>query len=223
MNQKGNAPILILIGIFILVGLIGGAYYFGMKKDGGNYKSSTNVQQTTTASTSNKVSTNSPNSSSHSDDTTSNLKTFTSTSRGISLKYPANWITSDDEFVSEKPFAPGEQDRTKTYNIIEIQKYTEQMYVGYTNAEWFNKVYSSTSSIGDQREKRTKITSGAVTSGEQYVIFTNEPSTTAQAEGFKQVKAYILKGQTIYQLTLDMYDQNGLETFKQIIPTATVK
>ncbi len=156
---------------------------------------------------------------------TTNWKTFTTAgiNSGLTLKYPQEWVTSENMFISEKTFVAGEQDRSKIYNIIDINKYSTQIYDGYTNSEWFNKINNLTKPISDQREVRTKITSGNIASGEPYVIFRDEPSTTAVGDVFKQVKAYILNDQTIYQLTLDLYDDNGLETFKKIIQTATLK
>jgi len=166
--------------------------------------------------------TSKPTSSPITKNTNSNWKTFSHKTTGVTLSYPSTWVTPEDNFISEKTFIAGEQDGSKTYNIIEIYKYATPLYSGYTNSEWFNKIINSKTALVDQREIRTKLTSGTVKSGEQYVIFTDEPSVKAQAGGSKQVKAYILKGQTIYQLTLDLYDKNGLDTFKEIIPTAVV-
>lgn len=151
-------------------------------------------------------------------------KSFTSKSRGVSLQYPADWTTSDDEFISQKPFTPGEQDRSKTYNIIAIQKYSEQIYSGYTNQQWFDKIndLKLNDSYSDQRDQLTKLVSGKVTSGESYVIFKDEPSKTFVGSPTYQVKAYVIKGQTIYQFTLDLYDENGLNVFKLILPKVSI-
>lgn len=155
---------------------------------------------------------------------TANWKALTTSgiNTGLTLKYPSNWVAPENTFISEKSFVAGEQDRSKTYNIIEIHKYSTQLYTGYTNSEWFDKINGLTEPMGDQRAIRTKLASGKVASGESYVIFKDEPSETAQGGVSKQVKAYILKGQTIYQLTLDLYDNNGLEVFKKIVASATV-
>lgn len=214
-NQKGN--FLPIIGVTVLVLVIGaGAYYLSVNKE----KSSTNAnnQQIQAFPTTQSSSTG------NFTEEITNWKTFTTLgiNAGLTLKYPSNWVTPENIFISEKPFVAGEQDRSKTYNIIETQKYSTQLYAGYTNSEWFDKIKSLTEPISDQRETRTKITSGKVNSGEPYVIFKDEPSASAQGEIFKQAKAYILKGQTIYQLTLDLYDDSGLETFKKIVLTAVV-
>ncbi len=162
------------------------------------------------------------NSIANSDKIGANWKTFTSKSRGLSVQYPPNWVTSYDEFISEIPFTPGELDRSKIYNIIEIQIYTNQMYEGYTNRQWFTTIANITGTQSDQRDKRTNLATGTIASGESYVIFTDEPSSTAITENFHQVKAYIVKNQTIYQFNLQLYNQEGLDIFKEIVPTAIV-
>lgn len=218
INQKGN--FLLIIGVVIVILIIGaGAYYLGVNKD--RSFTNGNSQQLQVSPTTQSSPTGLPTSST---DNTTNWKTFTTSgiNTGLTFKYPLNWVTPENTFISEKSFIVGEQDRSKTYNIIEIQKYSTQLYVGYTNSEWFDKINSLTESMSDQRAIRTKITSGKVTSGEPYVIFKDEPSASAQGGIFKQVKAYILKDQTIYQLTLDLYNDDGLDTFKKIIPTAVI-
>lgn len=208
---SGGLALLFVVGV--------SAYYLG-------FKNKTVVKNNSQIATPTLVTTASPTPSAqitHGPNEASNWKTFTSVSRGISLKYPATWTTSNDEFVSEIAFTPGEQDRTKVYNTIEIQKYPTQMYTGYTNAEWFQKINNLTASMSDQKTTRAKIASGTVASGEQYVIFSVEPSATAITDMVKQVIAYVLKGQTIYQLTLNQYDQKGLNIFLQIVPTIKVQ
>ncbi len=98
----------------------------------------------------------------------------------------------------------------------EVYKYTTQLYVGYTNQEWFNKIndLGVNESYSDQREKRTKLASGKVDSRQSYVIFRDENSETAQSETFNQLKAYVINAQTIYQLTLQ---EDNVEIFKKIL------
>lgn len=203
LKQKGLTPIVIIL----LIALVIGGYLLYSGKISLDQK--TGIQTTTQSPFT---------------DETASWKTFTTSGidAGLTLKYPSNWVIVENAFIAEKSFVPGEQDRSKVYNIIGIQKYSTQLYVGYTNSEWFNKISNLTEPMSDQREIRTKIASGTITSGEPYVIFKDEPSATAKTEIFKQVKTYILKDQTIYQLTLDLYDNNGLETFKKIVATAAI-
>jgi hypothetical protein len=219
MRQRGFTSIPIIIVLVLVAGVIGGAYYLGTQKNISGQANSLKQPESTSTLKSN------PSPSAKGDKSSRNSgKTFVTTgiNNGLTLKYPADWVTPEGMFISEKTFVAGEQDRNKVYNIIEVQKYATQLYEGYTNAEWFNKVNNLTSPDSDQRETRTKLASGKVASGESYVIFKDEPSSTAQGEVFKQVKAYILKDQTIYQLTLDLYDDSGLEIFKQIVASSVI-
>lgn len=206
-KQKGSLAIPLGVIIVLLIAGIGG--YLLLNKNQ-QIKTPTTQENTTIPSTK----TQEP----------PGLKTFQSKSRGITLKYPENWVTSDDEFISELPFTPGEQDLTKKYNIIEIQKYSEQIYSGYTNRQWFDQINNLKigESFSDQREQRTKLVSGKVASGESYVIFKDEPSSTFVGSPAHQVKAYIIKQEALYQLTLDLYDEKGLNTFIGIVPTAII-
>lgn len=206
-NQKGNFEIVLGV-LFLLLIVVAGTYYLMSQKNSFNQ-----INQNIKQPNSNQIITS---------NNSSDWKTFTSKLAGVTVNYPTTWVTPENEFISEKMFVPGEQDRSKTYNIIEIHKYQTQLYAGYTNSEWFNKINSLTTTMSDQRSIRIKLSSGIVASGEQYVIFTDESSTTAVGDISKQVKAYILKGQIIYQLSLDLYDQNGLETFQKIIPTTVI-
>ena len=193
-NQKGLSPIaVVLIIAILLVGYL-------------VYQNQTKITQTPSAQ------------SSTSNNEMATWKTFIK--NDLTLKYPPNWEAN--EFISEVAFTSGEQDKSKVYNIIGINKYPTQLYEGYTNSEWFNKISNLTEPLSDQREIRTKIASGNIASREPYVIFKDESSATAKAEIFKQVKAYILKDQTIYQLRLDLYDNNGLEVFKKIVASAVI-
>lgn len=198
-----------IVSFGIAIGVIG--YILGTK----NSQKALENQQSLVAPTAILTPTSIP-------DETANWKTFSSKSRGITLSYPATWIAFDDEFISEKEFVPGEQSRSEIYNSIEIQKYKEQIYVGYTNAEWLEKIDRLTEPLSEGKLKMTKIASGKIRGGERYVIVKNEPSATAQTEYFDQIRAYILKDQTLYQLTLNSYDVKGLEIFQQIIPTAII-
>lgn len=157
-------------------------------------------------------------------DETDNWKVYTNSQVGITAKYPSDWTVSQSIFISQVPFTAGNQDKTKTYNIISFQKYPTQIYEELSNQQLFNKIndFDVDQSVTDQRVIKTKLTSGETMTGENYVIFTAKPSSTFVGDSFNQVKAYITKGQTIYQITLDQYDGSGLDIFKQLIPTISI-
>lgn len=106
-NQRGN--LLLIIGVVILV-IGASAYYLGVNKD----KSFTNVnnQQPQISPTIQSFPTDLPTISTND---TINWKTFTTSgiNTGLTLKYPSNWVTSENTFIAEKPFVAGEQDRSK--------------------------------------------------------------------------------------------------------------
>jgi|SRR3989344_163634 len=199
MSQRGFSSVILIVILVVGLIIIGGTYFLGTKN--------VPISPSDTANLSND-----------------SEKTFATTgiNAGLTLKYPSDWVSPEGILISEKTFVAGEQDRSKVYNIIEIHKYPTQLYEGYTNSEWFNKINNLTSPDSNQRETNTKLTSGQVTSGESYVVFKNEPSTSFQGGDFKLVKAYILKDQIIYQLTLDLYDNNGLEIFKKIVSSSVI-
>jgi len=153
---------------------------------------------------------------------TASWLTYTNSKYNYSIKYPSDWVTVDNEFIAEKTFVPGLQDETKTYNIIEFHKYPNSIYAGYTNKQWFEKIAALPlgEELNDQRTTIKRIDyTGNISSGEKYVTIYVSPSPTSATEKFYQVKTYILSGETIYQLTLDLYNLDGLETFGKMLPT----
>lgn len=87
--QKGFAPLLLLIGILILIVVGSGAYFLG--------KSATTkpVQQSVVQQTAVSTSQSTPVE-------TVNQKTYTNTKYGFSLKYPAEWMKSDEEQITAR-------------------------------------------------------------------------------------------------------------------------
>lgn len=223
LNQvsKIRALVIVVLGLILLAfGISSGAYYLkGSPDKTGNQapqdaQTMTNPAQTApTAELSDELLAK----------RTQDWKTFTSNSRGITLKHPPGWKPSNDQFISEEQFTPGLQDRSKVYNVIEIQKFPEQLYPQYSNSDWFNLLFNSTSALVDQKETIMKIASGITAGGDRYVIYSSEPSGTARTDIYKQVKVHILRDQTIYQLSLDMYDQYGVDVLRMMVAGAVIK
>src|SRR5258708_10577734 len=91
LNQKGFAPLIIILGLVLVLGLIAGAYYLGK----GGTQQTTNT--TSVPAYSSQPSTNLPSSNAISQatptsDPTSNWKTFTNTVYFYTLKYPQNYL-----------------------------------------------------------------------------------------------------------------------------------
>lgn len=88
-KQKGSAVIFILIGILVIAGVAGGAYYLGTKKPVTVIPTQTPVvtsqtPQPTIASQTTSI-----------PDATANWNTYTNTQYGISFKYPDTWFFKD--------------------------------------------------------------------------------------------------------------------------------
>ena len=186
-KQKGQVPVLILVGILLIAAVAGGAYYLGTKKPATITPSPITDTNPVPNGTGETVYTES--------DRSANWKTYTGSgiNASINFKYPPS-------------------------TDVEVYKYTTQLYVGYTNQEWFNKIndLKVNESFSDQREKRTKLSSGKVDSSQNYVIFRDESSDSAQSENFNYLKAYILDDQTIVQIILS---EDNIEVFDQILST----
>lgn len=215
MNQKGISWLLIVVLIAVV---LAGGYYLGTKRTPILQDVVSKQNPVTYPNSSPKESTSSTTVD------TSNWKIYMNSRVGINAKYPSDWVISQYIFISQVPFTAGNQDQTKTYNIIAFEKYATQIYEGISNQQLFDKVNNLNvgQSLTDQRVVETKLTAGKVITGESYVIFTTKPSSTYIGESFSQVKAYIVKGQTIYQIILDQYDSNGLSVFEQVIPTVSI-
>lgn len=215
INQKGNITLIVTL-ILLAVLIAGGAYYLGTQKG--------------TAITNSPIATSTanPEPQASANNTTADWKTYVSSgaNSGISLLYPPSWVIQYDEFISEKPLVYDSDnilDKSKIYNSIDILKYDTQLLSTSTNAQWFDKISSLNDPLDNVKSIITKLESGTVKTGEQYVMFKEETGPKAVTDTFKSVKVYVLKNQTIYQLNLMYYDDNGLAIFKQIIPTITIK
>ncbi|MDD2822705.1 MAG: hypothetical protein PHQ59_01355 [Candidatus Daviesbacteria bacterium] len=75
LKEKGFAPIIIILGIVLFLGIVGGVYYFS--------------KNSSSAIKNNPVNTPTPTATLKVDETT-NWKTYTNTEYGYSIKYPEN-------------------------------------------------------------------------------------------------------------------------------------
>ncbi len=126
MKQKGFAPILIILGVIVALGIFGGIYYLKFQK--GSSQQNTVIQTTGTTTTS----TTSPTS-----DQTANWQTYTSSIGAFSLKYPPTWVLESPtdsggiSITDKKPFGQGLQISTypSTSNLSELDfLYTYSFY-----------------------------------------------------------------------------------------------
>lgn len=93
MNQKGFSPLFIILGIILVIGIAGGAYYLGRQNI---FKSqSQNPMVTTKPISTPSVQPTPTNASLSAIIDTSNWKKFTSKTEGFTLLYPPEWIIED--------------------------------------------------------------------------------------------------------------------------------
>lgn len=151
---------------------------------------------------------------------TTGWKQFTTADQGLNLLYPPSWYLTQNQYLSQYPYTPGTTSND-VYNVISVKLATFQLQTSYANQDWVDKVYNSKD--GDQLYNEyhssdqvilTKVSSGKTLKGDKFVLFTDQNSG--------QMQAYLaINPSQIYQFTLDHYDQNGLNYYKQIIETAT--
>ena len=91
MKQKGLAPILLLIGILVLVGVAGGAYFLGMSRDSSPVAQPVpqTVQNITPTPEPVEVAIEEP-------EEISNWKTYANKELGFSINYPNTWLLYDN-------------------------------------------------------------------------------------------------------------------------------
>ena len=157
-------------------------------------------------------------------------KSLDNAGTNLTLKYPSDWTISDDGIISQYPL-PLTIDNSKSdqiYNFITIDKHVGAIFNGFYDTDLFEKIYQMKSEdsfkpdvFNQDNKKITKISSGKILSGERFVVFKLE-SDQILTKQKSEIKAYILKSNSIIILTLSHYNQAGLETFKKIVASVTL-
>lgn len=80
MNQKGLSQLFIILGTILVIGIVGGVYYFGKSQVFKPQSQNPTVTPPTSSSTINEI---------------TNWKTFTSQTEGFVLHYPPDWTIED--------------------------------------------------------------------------------------------------------------------------------
>lgn len=214
MNQNGNTLVIgVVIGAAVMA-VVCGAYFLGTQSQ------TKNLQQST-------------------QDTQNVVKTGQSTPlpvagtafqsrmvKGLTVRYSSPFKEVDEgAYLAEKyaePDPDGGMSRSK--NFIDFREHIGEMYVGYTTKQWFDKVngLAPNSPVEDGRDKMTKLSSGKTQTGESFIIYKWEPSSSFQGMPALQVRANILKGDKLYDLILNDYDELGLKAFDELVASAEV-
>lgn len=105
MNQKGAAPILIILGVILLLGIVGGAYYFGQLsiKTPSSQVLVSNSQTSVSPSQTNTKTIISPTSTVEG---TANWKTYQSSKLGIEFMYPPDYSIQQISDISVHLLVP---------------------------------------------------------------------------------------------------------------------
>lgn len=94
MNQKGFAPLLIIVGVLVAAGLLAGGYYLGAKKAPTLQQTVNNQNPVVVGSTG--ISSGKPTPETKPDTVdTSNWKTYTNTQGGFRINYPSDLIPEE--------------------------------------------------------------------------------------------------------------------------------
>ena len=160
-NQKGQFPILILIGILVLVGVASGAYYLGRVS-----KSAQVVSQPQPTPQPTSVPQTSPN------DETANWKTYTNTKHNFSINHPINFVESaqntDYGFIGEKIyFNVGTVNPLECRGACPVVKETTEVQIATLNA---TKIYGYIGAIGGNIPQH--ILKYIFKKGDKYISFT---------------------------------------------------
>lgn len=177
------------------------------------------------------------------------LKTFALTSIGITVNYPANWVTPSDEDelglsgyadISELPFTVSDRidnNTSKYFNTVGIGRERGEdgrlVSPPLLNSQYFNKLYNL--KIGESmtededfrgqvvyRITYTKILSLRVASGQNTVILKKRVDDLQNGTSLYMVDGLILKGETLYSLGLNHYNSSGQDVFIKIVASARI-
>ncbi len=200
MHTKGSAGIIIYVtlGIMIIGGLI---FVWNLQ-----------TRLDTTAIQINKTPVPTQNI-----DPVKNWKTYINGELGLNLKYPPDWGIYNEITIAQ----------FQRTNIISIRKTVNQLFTGYYNIDLFDKLYSLTPDgkfipeyFNSNQQIIIQIESGKLKDNSRYVIYKNTGINDQSAR--QPINAFIRFKDEIIQLTLNRYDDYGLETFKLMVRTATL-
>lgn len=135
----------------------------------------------------------------------------------LTLKVPGDWLTSGSNYVAEYTYSPNDYSNQNTYNLIQIDKLTEQLEPSYPSDTFFDTLYGMkngqtfTNYYFSDRTPINKISDGHIASGQRYVIVQYKDETDK--------KAFILQGVTLYEFDLLYQNQQGEQLFAPILQT----
>ena len=209
----------VILACFVVFGF--GGYYLG--------KQSTNLQQNSnnTQSLANLITT--PDTGIPTTSPTSISKKIeenTFNNQYFSFVYPKNWSLENTYIFEHRSDCDPDTYRClNEKNIVDIRSNTTQIYQGYTNSEWLNKIGSLTSPWESGRDIFAKLASGQTQEGKEYIIFKQSPSPTFEGEPLTLINGYVLNDNHIYELRLSHFssDSEAIQILKSMLMSLAVK
>jgi hypothetical protein len=155
-----------------------------------------------------------------------NSEKSTYSNQNFTFDYPKSWI-ADTTFIYEHRSGcnPDTFRCTDEKNIVDIRSNLTPIYQGYTNSEWFDKIAGLTTPWESGRDVFSKLATGKIQEGKNYVIFKQAPSANFEGEPLTLIVGYVLDNNNLYELRLSHFgtDQEGLNLVKSLIETIKVK
>jgi hypothetical protein len=150
----------------------------------------------------------------------------TYTNQYLTFSYPKSWQSENWGIYEYRSGCDPDTFRCTTEkNLIEVRSNLTQIYQGYTNLEWFNKISNLTSSWESGKDVFTKLATGQTDDGKNYVIFKQDPSASFEGEALTLIIGYVPDVNNLHELRLARFtsDQDGIQVLKSIIETVKIK
>ena len=144
----------------------------------------------------------------------------------LTFSYPKSWQVDNSVIYEYRSGCNPDTFRCATEkNIVDIRSNLTQIYQGYTNLEWFNKISTLTSPWESDRDVFTKLATGETQEGKAYVIFKQAPSADFEGEPLMLVIGYVPDGNNLHELRLSHFgsDQEAGQLLKSMIETIKIK
>lgn len=144
----------------------------------------------------------------------------------FSFEYPKSWQIDNNIIYEHRSSCDPETSRClNEKNIVDIRSNLTQIYQGYTNPQWFNKIASLNSPWEIDRDVFTKLASEQTQSGKAYLIFKQGPSASFEGEPLTLIIGYVLSENNIYELRLSRFssETDAVKLLKSMIETLKIK
>ncbi len=148
------------------------------------------------------------------------------TNQFFTFNYPTSWKTENTMVFEQRSNCDPETSRCSVQkNVVDIRSNRTQIYQGYTNGAWFNKISGLTSPWNSDGEVFTKLAVGSTSEGKSYVIFKQSPAADFEGEAFMFLIGYVLDGKNLYELRLSDFESDsvGLVLMKSLIESVKIK